>query len=85
MTSFHCVFHVNGIPIEKGLKQKCLVNGTDYTPICADEEITCVNPMTNYVACGKSAHIDYIDPSYREGTICTSKSSTNQEHDTRNN
>jgi hypothetical protein len=71
-TQLNCVAHVNGTAVLK--TNNCLLNGTDYTAICADEDKTCVNPTTKYVACGNSLVMATIDL-FNSAINCTSKSS----------
>lgn len=67
-TQFNCIAHVNGTATLK--THNCLVNGTDYTSVCKDEDKTCVNNATKYVSCGNKvamAFIDLLNPS----AVCT--------------
>jgi hypothetical protein len=71
-TQLNCVTHVIGNAVRK--TNNCLINGTDYKAICADEDKTCVNPSTNYVACGNSFIMGTLDL-VNSALNCTSKSS----------
>jgi hypothetical protein len=67
-TQFNCVAHTNGTANIK--TNTCLVNGTDYTSVCATEDKTCVNNATKFVSCGNSIAmlvIDTLNPS----AVCT--------------
>ncbi len=70
-TQFNCVAATNGTATLK--THTCLVNGTDYTSVCASETKTCVNNATKFVSCGNSIAmlvIDTLNPS----AVCTSAS-----------
>ena len=76
-TQFNCAAHVNGTAVVR--TQTCLGNGTngtviDYTSVCANEDKTCVNSATKFVACGNSAAMFFID-TLNPSAVCTSASS----------
>lgn len=68
-TQFNCVGHNNGtssVPTHT-----CLLNGTDYTSVCATEDKTCVNNATKFVSCGNSIAMFAIDAANPDA-VCTS-------------
>lgn len=67
-TQFNCVAHVNGTATIK--TQTCLVNGTDYTSVCATEDKTCVNNATKFVSCGNTIAMAFID-TFNPQAVCT--------------
>ena len=71
-TQLNCVAHVGGVATLK--THNCLVNGTDYNAVCADEDKTCVNAATRFVSCGNKIFMAVID-GLNSAATCTNKSS----------
>jgi hypothetical protein len=71
-TQLNCIGHTNGTA--RVATHNCLVNGTTYTSVCADEDKTCVNTQTRFVSCGNSIFMAAID-ALNSAATCTTKSS----------